>query len=360
MTDAKLAKSSATLTAQELNLLMKADLATFTERSFLELHPGGRLDLAPHIEVMATRLEAVRRGEIKRLIINLPPRHLKSHCVSVAFVAWLLGHDPAMQVICASYGQDLANDLAGACLRVMQSPFYRALFGVVLRGRQAANDFRTVRGGRRLATSVGGVLTGRGADMIVLDDPQKADEALSEASRKATHDWFDNALLSRLNDNAQGSIIIVTQRLHPDDLVAHVLERGSWDVLSLPAIAEADECHVIDGLLGRRFYRRKPGDVLQPMRESRESLLNTRRAISEFTFACQYQQDPLAPERARALAAEWDRRFSEAYRSGDKLTLGRLWLNRFAGTPEDQITDEQAMDSYRRFEAIAEAVDREI
>jgi hypothetical protein len=209
------------LSAQELCLILKRDLTSFIERSFYELHPGHRLDLAPHIEVIATRLEAVRHGEIRRLIINLPPRHLKSHCVSVAFIAWLLGHHPAKHVICASYGQDLADDFAAECQRVMRSPFYRFLFGDVLGARQAGNDFETVGGGRRLATSVGGVLTGRGADIIVLDDPQKADDVLSETTRKATHTWFDNTLLSRLNDKLQGSIIIVMQRLHQDDLVGH-------------------------------------------------------------------------------------------------------------------------------------------
>jgi hypothetical protein len=102
------------------------------------------------------------------------------------FIAWLLGHHPAKHVICASYDQDLADDLAAACQRVMRSPFYHGLFGEMLGGRQAVNDFETIRGGKRLATSVGGVLTGRGAGIIVLDDPQKADEAFFETSCKAT------------------------------------------------------------------------------------------------------------------------------------------------------------------------------
>jgi hypothetical protein len=158
------------LSSQDLFFILKNDLTSFIERSFYELHPGHQLDLAPHIEVVATKLEMVRRGKIKRLIINMPPRHLKSHCVSVAFIAWWLGHEPSKHVICASYGQDLADDQAAACRRLMRSPFYRGLLGNILGGRQAVNDFETIQGGRRLATSVGGVLTGRGADIIVLDD----------------------------------------------------------------------------------------------------------------------------------------------------------------------------------------------
>ena len=359
MTDPNASRPVVTLSAEEYACILRSDLTSFIEGSFYELHPGQRLDVAPHIEVIATKLEALRRGDIKRLIINLPPRHLKSHCVSVAFVAWLLGHDPAKHVICASYGQDLANELASACQRLMQSSFYRALFGNVLGGRQAVNDFETVRGGRRLTTSVGGVLTGRGADIIVLDDPQKADEPLSETSRKATHTWFDNTLLSRLNDKAQGSIIIVMQRLHQDDLVGHVLEQGQWDVLSLPALAESDECHLIDGPLGRRFFRRSPGDALHPARESAASLAVIRRDISELCFASQYQQNPTSLEQIKAIEAERDRRFSDAYQSGDWLTLGRLWHNQMTGTPEHEITDDQAMASYREFQAIAEKLERE-
>ena len=279
MKDSNAIQSDLAISPEEYACILRSDLTSFIEASFYELHPGKRLDLAPHIEVVATKLEAVRRGEIKRLIINLPPRHLKSHCVSVAFVAWLLGHDPVKHVICASYGQDLADELASACQQLMRSSFYRALFGDVLGGRQAVNDFETVRGGRRLATSVGGVLTGRGADIIILDDPHKADEALSEASRNATHRWFENTLLSRLNDKAQGAIIIVMQRLHLEDLVGHVLESGPWDVLRLPAIAEGEECHLIEGPLGRRFFRRRRGDALHPERESAASLaeIKTRR-----------------------------------------------------------------------------------
>ena len=290
MKDPSAIQRDLSISAEEYACILRSDLTSFIEASFYELHPGKPLDRAPHIEVVATKLEAVRRGEIKRLIINLPPRHLKSHCVSVAFVAWLLGHDPVTHVICASYGQDLADELASACQQLMQSSFYRALFGDVLGGRQSVNDFETVGGGRRLATSVGGVLTGRGADIIILDDPHKADEALSEVSRNATHRWFENTLLSRLNDKAQGAIIIVMQRLHLEDLVGHVLESGPWDVLRLPAIAEDDERHLIEGPLGRRFFRRQRGDALHPERESAASLAEIRRGVSVLCFASQYQQ----------------------------------------------------------------------
>jgi hypothetical protein len=348
------------LSTQEYHAILRQDLTSFIERSFYELHPGQQLDLAPHIEVVATKLEAVRRGEITRLIINLPPRYLKSHCASVAFVAWLLGHDPAKQVLCVSYGQELADELAGRCHRLMRSVFYHALFGNVLAGRRSASDFETATGGRRLATSVGGGLTGRGADVIVLDDPQKAEDALSDTSRKELHFWFDNTLLSRLNDKFRGAIVIVTHRLHQDDLVAHALRQGPWDVLSLPAIAEADECWLIEGPLGRRCFRRKPGEVLHPTRQDLPSLTKIRRAMSALAFAAQYQQNPTSVERLRAIEAERDRRRQEAYEAGDRLTLGRLWRSQTGGIPESEITDEDAITAAQEFETIAERLQREI
>src|SRR5579864_9508878 len=106
--------------------------------------------------------------------------------------------------------------------------------------KQSVQEFTTTQSGFRLATSVGGVLTGRGADIIILDDPLKPDEALSETQRKAVNDWFDHTLYSRLNDKRSGVIIIIMQRLHEDDLVGHVLEQEEWRLLRLPAIAERD------------------------------------------------------------------------------------------------------------------------
>ena len=135
----------ATITPEELLLILRQDLASFIERGFYELHPGQSLEFAPHIELIASKLDAVRRGEIKRLIINLPPRHLKSHCVSVAFVAWVLGHDPGKHIICASYRQDLANEMAALTRNLMASPFFCALFGSILGGRQAVTTSAPLR-----------------------------------------------------------------------------------------------------------------------------------------------------------------------------------------------------------------------
>ena len=155
-----------------------------------------------------------------------------------------------------------------------------------------------------MSTSVGGVLTGRGADLIVIDDPLKPEEALSETQRAAVNEWYENTLLSRLNDKGTGCIIIIMQRLHQDDLVGHVTEKENWDVLSFPAIAEQNESHAILSLFGTRHFVRKEGDILHPERESRETLTKIRNNIGEYNFMSQYQQAP-APKGGALVKTAW-------------------------------------------------------
>lgn len=294
------------LSPGEYEFILRRDFMSFVERAFYELNPETVFVPGFHIEAIAAKLEDCRRGRIKRLIVNLPPRSLKSQCVSVAFVAWLLGHEPTSQIICASYGQDLAEKHARDCRAVMASAIYKKLFpGTRLsQERQAVNDFATSAQGVRMATSVGGVLTGRGADIIIIDDPLKPDEALSETRRKSVNEWYDNTLLSRLNNKETGVIIIVMQRLHEDDLVGHVLEQDHWEILSFPAIAEADEVHIIDSPLGRRVVTRKQGDALQPERESKATLENIAETIGSYNFSAQYQQNPV-PLGGAMVKTEW-------------------------------------------------------
>jgi len=133
------------------------------------------------------KVEDCRRGNLRRLIVNVPPRYLKSHLTSISFAAWLLGHDPGTQIVCASYAQDLADKLAADCRSVMSAAWYLDLFPMtrLMTTRHAIHDFATTAKGFRLATSIGGVLVGRGADFIVIDDPLKPDQALSETQRNS-------------------------------------------------------------------------------------------------------------------------------------------------------------------------------
>jgi predicted phage terminase large subunit-like protein len=299
------------LTRAEYEVLLRHDFATFAMRCFHALNPQTELAMNWHLEVIAAKLTAVRQGKIRRLIINLPPRHLKSLMASIAFPAWCLGLDPSVQILCVSYAQDLADKLARDCRSVMMSPWYRQIFATRLAPhRQAVQEFITTRQGYRLATSTGGVLTGRGADIILIDDPLKPEEALSDAQRQVANEWYDHTLYSRQNDKQHGAIVIIMQRLHEDDLVGHVLAQEDWEVVSFPAIAEAGEAHEIETIWGARRFIRRQGEALHPDREPLEVLGRIRRTIGEYNFAGQYQQSP-APLGGGLVKAEWFKRYRE-------------------------------------------------
>jgi predicted phage terminase large subunit-like protein len=273
----------------------RQDLVSFIRMSWDLLAHGEPLLMNWHIEAMAYHLEQVRRGRVKRLIINCPPRYLKSHVTSVAFAAYALGHDPTMRLIVASYGSDLAVKLANDCRTVINSPRYKSIFpGLqISRMKNTESEIATTRGGFRLATSVDGSVTGRGGHIIIIDDPLKPSDASSDAKREHVNTWFKNTLYSRLDDKQRGAIIIVMQRLHDDDLCGWLSKNShGWTFLNLPAIAlEEQQIPIGDG----RFYHRHIGDVLHPERESKSRLDNTRSDLGEDNFAAQYQQCPSQP-----------------------------------------------------------------
>ncbi len=305
--------------------IYRQDLLAFIHRSFLELNPAATFEYNWHQELIAQSLEDVAYGNCKRLIINVPPRHLKSHSASIAFPAWFLGHFPEKQVACVSYAQDFSDTLARQSRRLMGSPFYQALFNTRISGkRDTVADFETTQGGFRFSTSVGGGFTGRGADVIVIDDPLKADEALSDARRESVNEWFNNTLRSRLNKQVEGAIIIVMQRLHADDLVAHVQETENWRVLSFSAIAEDDESYEIQTPYQTTRFRRKAGDILQPSLTPRSALNTLRTSVTPYHFAAQYQQNPQPPG-GHIVKREWLKFYTPDEKPDDFGTILQSW-----------------------------------
>ena len=210
-----------------------------------------------------------------------------------AYVAWLLGHDPTRHVIVASFSGDFAAELHRQFRMVIASEWYAAVFANLHLAKETGLELVPSQGGSRYATSVGGTLTGRGADLIVVDDPLNANEVHSETARRRVIDWYGGALVSRLNDKQTGSIIAVMQRLHEDDLAGHLLRQGGWNHLNMPAIALEEE--TIE--LGRgRTHVRRSGDILHPERESREALEAIKAEVGSLLFSAQYQQQPVPVE----------------------------------------------------------------
>jgi len=218
-----------------------------------------------------------------------------------------LGHRPSTQILCVSYAQDPADKLARDSRRIVSSGWYRQIFATRLSPqRQAVPEFDTTAQGCRLATSVGGVLTGRGADIIIIiDDPLKPEETLSQTQRQAVNEWFDHTLYSRLNDKRRRRIILIMHRLSEDDLVGHVQD---WQLVRFPAIAEDDETYRYETLWGPQCARRHRGEALHPGREPLAMLEQIRRLIGEHNFAGQYQQSP-APLGGGLVKAAWFMRY---------------------------------------------------
>jgi hypothetical protein len=216
-----------------VNAACRKDFVSFVRKVFHVLAPGATFHMNWHIRAIAHHLEQVWLGNIKRLIITVPPRSLKSIMCSVALPAYVLGHDPTKRSIVASYSADLAIKHGNDFRTVVNSAEYHGVFpGTHISAmKNTQTEVVTTRNGFRLATSVDGPLTGRGGDIIIIDDPIAALAALSQKSRDHVRDWYFNTVLSRLDDKQNGAIVLVMQRLHEDDL-AGVLLRGSdeWTV----------------------------------------------------------------------------------------------------------------------------------
>ena len=199
-----------------LPALLRVNLRFFIQKVFATVSPGDIYLHNWHIDAIAHQLMLVHSGESRRLLINQPPRSLKSICVSVAYVAWLLGHDPTRRVIVASYSGDFAAELHRQFRMVIASQWYREVFPELQLAKETGLELVTSKGGSRYATSVAGTLTGRGADLIIIDDPLNANELHSETARKRVIEWYGGALVQRLNDKENGPIIVIMQRLHED------------------------------------------------------------------------------------------------------------------------------------------------
>jgi hypothetical protein len=214
----------------------RTDLYTFVQAAFPIVAGGKSLRRNWHLEAMTAALTDVLDGKTRRLIITVPPRSLKSICSSVALPAFALGHDPSCRIICVSYSEVLSRKHGNDCRALMHSPLYHRIFPQtrISPSKDTETEIMTTAGGLRLTTSVGGTLTGRGGNFLTIDDPLKPQDAQSESARESLKQWYSSTLLSRLDHKSEGSIIVVMQRLHPDDLVGHLLEQGGWTHLNLP------------------------------------------------------------------------------------------------------------------------------
>jgi predicted phage terminase large subunit-like protein len=245
-----------------------------------------------HIDAIVDHLEAVNRGEIRNLLINVPPRHMKSLLISVFWPVWEWIRFPERRWLYSSYAASLSIRDSIKCRRLIESPWYQARWSdrfALTSDQNTKGRFDNNRSGYRLSTSVGGAATGEGGDRIVCDDPHNVQEAESDAIRKNTLDWFDIVMSTRVNDPKTSAKVVVMQRCHQQDLAGHLLEQGNWEHLCLAAEYEGPTRITS---IGVGDPRQQPGELLWPERFGPQEIESLKRSLGSYAAAGQLQQRP--------------------------------------------------------------------
>lgn len=275
---------------QELakRILARKHLLPFVERFNPDYLPGWvHKDICQRLEKFS---EQVANQESPRLMLFMPPRHGKSTLASVAFPAWHLGRHPDHEFISCSYSGSLAMNFSRKVRQLLREPVYKNVFekSRLDKDSQSVESWQTTQGGGYVAAGVGGGITGKGANILVIDDPVKnREDAESENNREATWDWYTSTAYTRLSPG--GGILVILTRWHDDDLAGKLLrhaEEGAdqWEVIKYPAIAEEDEKY------------RKVGESLHPERYNVDALEQIRKAIGPRDWSALYQQNPVSDE----------------------------------------------------------------
>ena len=313
--------------------IVRTDFLAFVQKSFEIINPGTRFRDNWQIAAIAFVLDLLRVGADRHQIINMPPRMLKSTVVSVCWPAFLLGLDPTAKILVVSYSEALAEKLSADTRRLMTSPFYQDLFPGTRLERQNNLNLITDQNGFRIGVTVGGSITGLGADWIIVDDPHNASEAYSEAMREKVWIFFTQTLLSRFNNPSDGQLLVVMQRLHEDDLSGRLLRQGDWRHLKLQARATEDmEIPIGPGLL----HRVQVGDLLHPTFLPAHWLDRQKIDMGSAAFGAQYDQQPM-PAEGNLIKNGWLR-----YCDQPPLNTGRVVLSLDTATKESTEADFSA------------------
>ncbi len=301
-----------------IQAILRNDLSCFIAKSFSTISPGTPYLHNWHLDIINYKLEQVESGKINRLIINMPPRYLKSICVSAAWPAWILGHDPTKRIMLASYSQTLSNKHSQDCRLLLTSKWYQELFPWtrITQGENQKSKFVTTKRGFRFSTSTGGTATGEGGDILILDDPQNPNKINSKKYRENTIEWFEQTFISRLNNKKTGAIVIVMQRLHENDLCGYLLKHKAeqWDLLKIPAIFEQE---TIFNNPNKLII--EPGAVLHQEREDLASLNKLKLELGQYNFSAQYNQEPV-PSTGSMIQKSWLKYYSDE----DKIEFSQI------------------------------------
>lgn len=280
-------------------------LRDFVRLAWPVLEPETPLVWSWHVEAICDHLEAVSEGQIKRLLINVPPGHAKSLLVGVFWPAWQWLRKPSWRALFSSYKAELAIRDSVRCRTVITSPWYFEAFRPdwQLSGDQNVKSyFQNSATGVRQSIGVGGGATGFRGDAVVVDDPLKADEFPSPDELEKVISWWDFQMSSRLNDMSKGARVVIMQRLHERDLSGYLLERGGYEHLCLPS--EYDPSRSCSTVIGFRDPRTERGELLFPARFSAEVIAEAKRDLGPYGYSGQHDQSP-TPAGGSIVREEW-------------------------------------------------------
>jgi predicted phage terminase large subunit-like protein len=286
----------------------------FLERAANEIHPDGSWSHAPYLDVLANHVMRIEQGDpdYRQSYVNAPPRSGKSFVLTAAHSAWRIARNPRAKIIIASYSMELAREHLSGVRKILSAEWFQMCFSEAALKSDKSDKVETRLGGFVRATSVEGLLTGIGGDLIILDDVIKAEDALRPEARQRIVDWYRSTVSTRLNDPKSGAILVVMQRLHVEDITTFLRETGRWTELSLPLIASKTERFQ---LLSGRMINRQKGEVLDPERFDQHWIKNRKNEMGTAMFAAQYQQNP-EPDANAIFRKEWFKTYKTAPESG--------------------------------------------
>lgn len=274
--------------------LYRMHFQNFVMGAFETLYGAGQYNDAWFVRAMCEMAEKVAKGDLERLLVTIPPRHLKSFVMCTCLPAWVMGHDPTFRVMIASYAASLAETHAREFRRLVSTPWYKELFPglAIADGANRASLMETTEGGGLQAVGRRGSATGFGADLLIIDDILNAEEARSIVERDNAIEFYAGSLRTRLNDQRNTRVIIIQQRLHELDLAGYAMGLGNFTHINLPSISEQTES--FDLGLGETFTWEK-GELLDPVRHPQEVLDALRLEMGDVRFNSQYMQNPIRP-----------------------------------------------------------------
>ena len=318
----------------------ETSLAEFVRKAWPLIEPDKPLLWNWHIDLLCEYLEAVTAGECKRLIVNIPPRSIKSTLITIMWPCWEWTTRPEQRYLFASYASELSTEHSLKRRMILESEWYTRAWPKAKLVQNLQTRYNNASGGHMIATSMTGVGTGMGGSRVICDDAMNAKEAYSEAERNAVNRNFDTTFPSRLDDKKRDAIIVVMQRLHDDDLTGHLLARDKtqeWTHVCLPT--EAKTRTVVHFPSGREVIR-EAGSLLWPEREGPEEIASLKVANGTRDFEAQYNQEPAppggamfhtdwwkfyreAPSRFDEVIQSWDMTFKDA--STSDYVVGQVW-----------------------------------